>query len=391
MAASANDLIKKVGASTTTTLAAPGKAMSATSITVGSTTNWPTDTGVTFAIRTVDSDGVLVPGTYTEWKGTVTSGTTLAFNATPEYGSDQVYAAGSTTQVFIPVSSTAHNDLVDALINEHSQLTGAHTDITADSIKVDGKDAWTPTGMVTPFAGASAPTDWLMCDGSAVSRTTYADLFALVSTMYGAGDGSTTFNVPDLRSRMPLGVGTGTWSFTFASTDVNTGTDQIAVTASNNLKTGRLVRLTTTGTLPTGLSLATDYYLIVIDTTHVKLATSVANALFGTAINLTAAGSGTNTATGTLNARALAEVGGSEEHYHTLSPTNAGAPFDLASNQTNVALDGPSFNVADTNEQTGVTWGGGAATINTSLGLRGAADPYTGLPPFLALNYIIKT
>lgn len=61
------------------------------------------------------------------------------------------------------------------------------------------------TGTIAPYAGASAPTGTLLCDGSAVSRTTYADLFALVGTTYGVGDGATTFNLPDLRQRFPLG------------------------------------------------------------------------------------------------------------------------------------------------------------------------------------------
>lgn len=66
-----------------------------------------------------------------------------------------------------------------------------------------------PTGVVLPYSGSSAPTNWLLCDGSAVSRTTYATLFALIGTTFGVGDGSTTFNVPDLRGRVPVGVGTG--------------------------------------------------------------------------------------------------------------------------------------------------------------------------------------
>ena len=61
------------------------------------------------------------------------------------------------------------------------------------------------TGLMLPYAGSSAPTGWLICDGSTVSRTTYADLFAIVSTTYGAGDGSTTFTLPDMRGRMPVG------------------------------------------------------------------------------------------------------------------------------------------------------------------------------------------
>jgi microcystin-dependent protein len=61
-------------------------------------------------------------------------------------------------------------------------------------------------GDLKATARASAPTGWLMCDGTAVSRTTYADLFTAIGTTYGIGNGSTTFNLPDLRGRAPIGV-----------------------------------------------------------------------------------------------------------------------------------------------------------------------------------------
>ncbi len=64
-------------------------------------------------------------------------------------------------------------------------------------------------GEVKMHAGAAAPTGWLMCDGNAVSRTTYSDLFNTIGTAFGAGDGATTFNVPDFRSRSPIGAGQG--------------------------------------------------------------------------------------------------------------------------------------------------------------------------------------
>jgi len=60
-------------------------------------------------------------------------------------------------------------------------------------------------GVVWPYAGTTAPTGWLLCAGQAVSRTTFAPLFAVIGTTYGAGDGTTTFNVPDLRGRVPAG------------------------------------------------------------------------------------------------------------------------------------------------------------------------------------------
>ena len=65
-------------------------------------------------------------------------------------------------------------------------------------------------GMIQMFAGTSAPAGWLICNGAAVSRTEYETLFNVIGTTWGAGDGSTTFNLPDLRGRAPIGAGTGT-------------------------------------------------------------------------------------------------------------------------------------------------------------------------------------
>lgn len=62
-----------------------------------------------------------------------------------------------------------------------------------------------PIGSILPFGGSAAPAGFLLCDGSAISRTFYADLFAVIGTTFGVGDGSTTFNVPDMRQRFPLG------------------------------------------------------------------------------------------------------------------------------------------------------------------------------------------
>ncbi len=62
-----------------------------------------------------------------------------------------------------------------------------------------------PAGVIVPYGAAAAPTGWLLCYGQAVSRTTYATLFGVIGTTYGVGNGTTTFNVPDLRGRFPLG------------------------------------------------------------------------------------------------------------------------------------------------------------------------------------------
>lgn len=65
------------------------------------------------------------------------------------------------------------------------------------------------SGFIGIWGGAGTPAGWLPCDGSAVSRTTYSALFAAIGTTHGAGNGSTTFNVPDLRGRAPMGAGSG--------------------------------------------------------------------------------------------------------------------------------------------------------------------------------------
>lgn len=67
------------------------------------------------------------------------------------------------------------------------------------------QNALTPSGAVLSYAGSTAPAGFLRCDGSAVSRTTYADLFAAIGTAHGTGDGSTTFNLPDYRGRFLRG------------------------------------------------------------------------------------------------------------------------------------------------------------------------------------------
>ena len=63
-----------------------------------------------------------------------------------------------------------------------------------------------PTGALTAFAGSDAPTGWLLCYGQAVSRATYAALYSVIGTTYGSGDGSNTFNIPDMRGRAPVAL-----------------------------------------------------------------------------------------------------------------------------------------------------------------------------------------
>lgn len=71
-----------------------------------------------------------------------------------------------------------------------------------------------PTGVVMAFAAAAAPSGWRICDGAAISRAAFAALFTVIGTTYGVGDGSTTFNLPDLRGRALTGLDSGQTEFT---------------------------------------------------------------------------------------------------------------------------------------------------------------------------------
>ncbi len=87
-----------------------------------------------------------------------------------------------------------------------------------------------PTGTVTGYAGGTAPAGWLMCDGAEVSRTAYAALFAVIGETYGAGDGETSFCLPDLRGRVPLGAGAGSGGLTPRSLGATGGAETHTLT-----------------------------------------------------------------------------------------------------------------------------------------------------------------
>jgi len=140
------------------------------------------------------------------------------------------FSSGGTARTVI--SADASNSIIDvkddrSLVvkaNGVTIITGNSTDVTttvpvvlpaaptttlqaATKGYVDGLTG-SPAGIIAPFAGTSAPSGWLACQGQAISRSTYATLFTAIGTTWGSGDGSTTFNLPDLRGVFLRGTGT---------------------------------------------------------------------------------------------------------------------------------------------------------------------------------------
>jgi microcystin-dependent protein len=128
------------------------------------------------------------------------SALTPAAGKVPYFTSASAAAMVDSTSYGRALLNAADEAAFKALVNAE-----AGTDFATPSALNSGLLRAMPVGGVLPYAGASAPSGWLLCFGQAISRTTYASLFAAIGTTYGSGDGSMTFNVPDLRGRAVAG------------------------------------------------------------------------------------------------------------------------------------------------------------------------------------------
>lgn len=127
---------------------------------------------------------------------------------------------GATNFTFKPIDSVARilvdteGNIIPIGLNENNITTeiseGNNNIPTSDAVNsaLSSIGASVPTGTIFIYGGSVAPDGWLVCDGSAISRSTYAELFSVIGTYYGIGDGSTTFNLPDMRDRFAQGAST---------------------------------------------------------------------------------------------------------------------------------------------------------------------------------------
>lgn len=202
------------------------------------------------------------------------------------------------TQLQFRRGTTAQNNSYTGLVGEISLDTSTNNIRIHDGSTAGGAEI-IPAGTIVGYGAASAPTGWLLCDDSAVSRSTYARLFAVIGTGYGTGNGSTTFNVPDLRDKVPLGKGAnndtlGTTTGSAAASSVLASTSKTGVTtaAANTGTANTGTGNTGTGTTGTGTS---------GNSTSTTAASDTANATSTTAASDTATGTTGTANTGTAN------------------------------------------------------------------------------------------
>jgi microcystin-dependent protein len=212
-----------------------------------------------------------------------------------------------------------------------------------------------PTGSVTAFAGASAPSGYLMCDGSELSRETYSSLFSIIGTTYGTGNGTTTFNVPNLKGRMPVGLDSSQTEFN--SLGLIGGAKQHTLT-SNEMPSHTHTQnehnhtATTASAGSHGHSAGTDsqglhsHSTSLYNNTGAYASGTARNALHNSIGNLNGYGSNS-----------------SGSHSHTVFI------FDSGSHSHTVTVN----NTTAVNQNTG------------------GGQPHNNLQPFITLNYIIKT
>jgi len=118
---------------------------------------------------------------------------------------DDAVTAAKIADDAVGAAAVADNSIGASAINISGNGTSGQAVVSDGDGSFSYESNIVPSGALMPYAGTSAPTGFLLCDGSAVSRTTYATLFSAISTTYGSGDGSSTFNLPDLRGRVVAG------------------------------------------------------------------------------------------------------------------------------------------------------------------------------------------
>ncbi len=254
-------------------------------------------------------------------------------------------------------------------------------------------------GIIFDYAGSAAPNGFLLCYGQAVSRTTYAQLFAVIGVVYGAGDGSTTFNIPDLRGLAIAGADNmgGT-----AANRLNVNTTGTTTAASALITAIPSTSGITTGMAAYGAALPAGVTVQSVD--------SASQVTLSTGVGVTAATSGA-IRFGIVDGATVGATGGAQQHALATSqlpshnhgvflndPGHTHGHNALLANQSSSTggggfaipmNSGATINSATTGITVRDTTGGGGTANQTAVSGGGKGHP--NVQPTIILNKIIKT
>jgi microcystin-dependent protein len=242
-------------------------------------------------------------------------------------------------------------------------------------------NAYLPVGSMAMFAGSIAPAGWLLCDGMAVSRTAYADLFALIGTTYGVGDNTTTFNLPNLRGRFPVGQSADA---EFASLGATGGAKTVALTVQQMPSHAHDIQHTHPQTIHAHPQTVHSH---TINHDHTAFSTAAAGT-HNHAIDLDEHDTATGHVHEGLGAAAAAPgTGGATQ------PGKIGIVGPTGSEHSH-SIDVPNFSGTSGNSAA-VNTGNSAATntgaaSNDNSGLMGNGQAHQNLPPYLTINFMIR-
>lgn len=254
----------------------------------------------------------------------------------------------------------------------------------------------TPVGSITMYGGGVAPTGWLLCNGAAVSRTEFANLFNAIGASFGAGDGTTTFNVPNFQAQFPVGV-SGTAPYTMGGTG---GAASVALAVGDLPPHNHPASASSSSSSSTSIGASGGH-------AHSASGSSDSQGGHGHGGSTSAPGNHSHSVTHHGNATNV----GSEGHNHTRAfGTGLAARHNLS---TSTASEGTTANGDHTHSITadavaghthGISVGigsvadhGHSASTSTStstsvsIGNTGSGAAHENRPPFLAVNFIIKT
>ena len=283
------------------------------------------------------------------------------------------------------------------------QISTTLAGLTGGSVTFVQPTIDTPSGTVLMFGGLAAPFGYLLCDGTAINRTSYADLFAVIGTLYGSGNGFTTFNLPNLKGRIPVGLDPTQATLDTIGETGGTGTHQHA--AANTGDGGSHSHNTTDHSHNTADHSHYSDHSHYADHSH--NATHDHSISGGShAHGITGSVTANNTAVGRAssgNTSTNFQLGG---HAHT---DNFAVSTDSAHAHNVVAYNGGTSNANGAGITTGNSnYGntGGANAGNTTSGASdgnvtsnqvnhshtiSVSDSVSNIPPYIVLNYIIKT